>query len=136
MAKMKESKIMESAFDSFRIKSLKDLRYKDIFHVPNGGFRAKQEAWSLKRQGVKSGVPDIFVDYPCGLYHGARIEVKMIGGRLSDTQKAYLKRAGDLNFWVAVVWCKDNALPIVQAVETYLSLDTVPKETYEVRKST
>lgn len=32
-----------------------------IFHIPNGGRRDKREAASLKRQGVKPGVPDLFV---------------------------------------------------------------------------
>ena len=34
---------------------------KFLYHTPNGGQRNSAEARNLKRQGVKSGVPDLFL---------------------------------------------------------------------------
>lgn len=39
---------------------------KWMHHIPNGGSRNKIEAVRLKAQGVKRGVPDIFLPYPTG----------------------------------------------------------------------
>ena len=30
-----------------------------LYHVPNGGKRNQKEAFNLKRQGVRAGVPDL-----------------------------------------------------------------------------
>ena len=51
-----------------------------MYHVPNGGSRNKAEAANLKRQGVKSGVPDVCLPVPRGNSHGAYIELKRIKG--------------------------------------------------------
>lgn len=50
--------------------------YKNMFAIPNGGSRHPLEALNLKRQGVKAGVPDIFLAIPQGNYHGLFIELK------------------------------------------------------------
>jgi len=57
------------------------------FHVPNEGKRSVQYHAKMKKMGLKSGCPDIIVEYPVGriLY----IELKAPKGRLSDTQKLW-----------------------------------------------
>ncbi len=47
-----------------------------MFHIPNGGKRNATEAARLKAQGVKAGVPDLFLAHPSGDYHGLFIEMK------------------------------------------------------------
>ena len=62
-----------------------------LFHIPNGGSRNTAEAANLKRQGVKPGVPDLFLAVPSGKYHGMFIELKRrTGGRVSEHQRAWL----------------------------------------------
>ena len=41
-----------------------------LYHIPNGGKRDAQTAISLKRQGVKAGVPDLHLPVARGGYHG------------------------------------------------------------------
>ena len=61
-----------------------------LFHVPNGGARAKVTAARLKTEGVRAGVPDIWL--PCARlgYHGLVIELKAEHGRLSTAQSWWL----------------------------------------------
>ena len=65
-----------------------------IFHVPNGGHRKMSVAKQLKAEGVRPGVPDLYV--PAWKLW---IEMKRsVGGRLSAEQKdwiSYLESVGD-----------------------------------------
>lgn len=60
-----------------------------LHHIPNGGKRDKREAARLKRQGVKSGVPDVFLPYPNSEYAGLYIEMKTETGRPTENQKKW-----------------------------------------------
>lgn len=62
-----------------------------LFHIPNGGSRGKVEAARFKAEGVKAGVPDLFLPVARGPYHGLFIEMKRRkGGRVSDEQTAWI----------------------------------------------
>ena len=59
-----------------------------LHSVPNGGSRHPIEAVHLKQQGVKAGIPDIFLPCARGEWHGLYIEMKRRkGGRVSVEQK-------------------------------------------------
>lgn len=66
-----------------------------MFAVPNGGLRNKVQASRLKAEGVRPGVPDVFLPYPVGNHHGLYIEFKKPGtegrkaGGLSEEQIVY-----------------------------------------------
>ena len=55
-----------------------------VFHVPNGGKRGRIEAYNLKLNGVKAGVPDLCVIRPGGRV--GWIEVKA-GTGVSEAQE-------------------------------------------------
>ncbi len=87
-----------------------ELRY--MFHVPNGGFRNKSEAATLRAMGVKKGVPDIWLPIKRGQYSGLVTELKKpgkdgkAGGRTEPQQKewiAFLKTQG-YGAMVAIGW--------------------------------
>lgn len=59
----------------------------ELFAVPNGGLRNAVVGAKLKAEGVKCGIPDIFLDVAKGQYHGFRAELKINGGELSDEQE-------------------------------------------------
>lgn len=69
------------------------------FAIPNGGLRDKITAAKLKHEGVKSGVPDVFLPLPCRDYAGLFVEMK----RSAD--KATKRRAGvtsnEQDGWIA-----------------------------------
>ena len=69
-----------------------------VFAIPNGGSRDRREAARLTAQGVKPGVPDLFIPRAPGRFHGLFIEMKREkGGKISQHQAewiALLRREG------------------------------------------
>lgn len=62
-----------------------------LYHIPNGGSRNPVEAYSLKMQGVKPGVPDICLPVPSGRFTALYIELKRRkGGRVSEAQRVWI----------------------------------------------
>jgi hypothetical protein len=81
-----------------------ELRW--MFHIPNGGTRDKREAGQFKAQGVKPGVPDVFLPVKRGGYAGLWIEMKYGDNKPSDLQieyMSYLHYAGYC-VWVCYSW--------------------------------
>ena len=63
----------------------------ELMHaIPNGGDRHPAGAAKLKSEGVKAGVPDIFLPVPRGKYPGLYIEMKTATGTVSEKQHAWL----------------------------------------------
>lgn len=63
-----------------------------MHHIPNGGGRNPAEARNLRAQGVRPGVPDIFLPCARGGRHGLYIELKrQRGGRVSAEQREMLE---------------------------------------------
>ena len=89
-----------------------------MHHIPNGGSRNKQEAANLKKQGVKSGVPDICLPVPRGKYHGLYIEMKAGKNKATDNQSKWLEALNNQGY-VAVV-CVGCA-QAVEVITKYLS---------------
>lgn len=92
---------------------------KWIFSVPNGGARDIRVAVKLKREGVKRGVADIALPLPRGQYHGAVIEQKTKGGRLSVEQKEFLAFMESQGYRTFVSYSADESL---RFIEEYLGI--------------
>lgn len=79
-----------------------DLQYKDkfvLFAIPNGGIRNVVVAKKLKKEGVRSGVPDLFLAVPKNPYAGLFIEMKRAkGGKLSLYQKDMITSLEDAGY--------------------------------------
>ena len=95
---------------------------KLLFAIPNGGERNVIVASRLKAEGVRAGVPDLFLAQPNNGFHGLFIEMKKTkGGVVSDNQKCYLSLLKTSGYEVAVChgWIEAK-----QTIEHYLS-DTI-----------
>jgi hypothetical protein len=57
-----------------------------MFAIPNGGQRHIAVAARMKAEGVKRGVPDIFMAVPNANFAGCWIELKTRSGRVSPEQ--------------------------------------------------
>ena len=88
--------------------------------IPNGGLRNPVVASKLKAEGVKAGVPDIFLPEARGGYHGLYIEMKRIkGGRLSTEQAQWI--ADLLGQGYAVYKC-EGWVKAKEIIESYLKI--------------
>jgi len=96
------------------------------YATPNGGNRNIVTAVKLKREGVKAGVPDIFIPVPVGGYHGLYIEMKRVGGRKpTGDQKDVIMDLEGQGFLVAVCYGWQEA---VNVVEGYVDGKSAQKE--------
>lgn len=94
-------------------------KYKDldlIYAIPNGGSRHKLEAIKLKREGVKSGVPDlhlpkIILKYE---YYGLYIEMKYGKNKTSKNQDEYIRRLKNAGYIVKVCYGFDEAKEVIE----------------------
>lgn len=93
-----------------------------MFHIPNGGSRNKLEAANLKRQGVKAGVPDLFLPVSRGGYHGLFIELKYGKNKPTEKQAEWLKSLNEQGYAVAVCYgCEEASEKILK----YLKLGDI-----------
>jgi hypothetical protein len=96
---------------------------KLMFAIPNGGKREKRQdkkgrwfsptAQKLKREGVKAGIPDIFLPCARGGSHGLFIEMKAPDGKVTPKQKRaqeLLRRAG---YAVIVCYSLESAATLI-----------------------
>jgi len=110
-----------------------------LFAIPNGGKRSITEAVRLKMEGVKAGVSDLFLawvvkdkDYDLktvdGYVHiinksfrcGIFIEVKKLGGKISESQKKWISLTKFVGHYdVVVVYSVDQG---IQAIKDYLGM--------------
>jgi hypothetical protein len=99
----------------------------DAFHpavlyaaVPNGGKRTKSEAVRLKKEGVRSGYPDLLIDEARGPYHGLRVEMKRVhGDRPRQNQRAIHRRLAERGYRVVVGY---GSVDAIAQIEAYLAL--------------
>lgn len=90
-----------------------------IFAIPNGGDRHVAVAVKLKKEGVKSGVPDLFIPVIRPNFGGMFLEMKRKGGKLSDVQKFWLNQLEEEGYRVKVAFSIDEA---IKAIEDYTAL--------------
>ncbi len=117
---MKESEHQHQVayFDVLRLNEAKYPFLKYVFAVPNGSHRHIAVAAKLKKEGVKSGIFDIFVCFPKDDYGGLFLEFKYGRNKLTDSQKEFREYA-ERHYATAVCYSWTEA---VQATEEYLEI--------------
>jgi len=85
-----------------------------LYHCPNGGSRHPAEAVHLKKLGVKPGVPDLFLPYPCGGYNGLFIEMKAENGVLRATQRDWIEWLREVGYAAYVCHGADAAINCIK----------------------
>lgn len=93
----------------------------DLFAVPNGAWLAGNEAQrnqqmsKLKREGVREGIPDLFLAVPNAIYHGLFIEMKRLkGGVLSPIQKRRIAKFKTRGYAAHVCEGAEMAIEIIK----------------------
>lgn len=94
----------------------------NLFAIPNGGHRHLFTAQKMKAEGVKPGVPDMFLAHPSGDYCGLFVEMKRRkGGVLSPVQREWIERLSKSGYRVVVCLGWGDAK---KEIIEYLKLET------------
>lgn len=108
----------------FQWARLEERRWPELklmHHIANGGSRHPLEAKNLKAEGVKAGIPDIFLPCARGGLHGMFIEMKrQKGGKVSPAQRDMLEALRDQGYMAIVCRGFDEAR---EAIMDYLRMD-------------
>ena len=99
-----ESLNQQALFQWTAYNEVKHPELKLLFHIPNGGKRYKATAIRLKKEGVKSGVPDLCLPVARHDKHGLYVEMKAYKGKLSDNQKDWKEALEKQGYLVMVCW--------------------------------
>jgi hypothetical protein len=95
---MLETDIQQALVKWAELQSKKHPALNLLFAIPNGTHKSSHASRAKhKREGLKSGVPDLFLSWPSGKYHGYYIEMKAPKKKPSPNQliwKDKLERAG------------------------------------------
>ena len=83
------------------------------FAIPNGGQRHKAVAAKLKAEGVKPGVPDVFLPVArCG-YHGLFIEMKFGKNQQTPAQREWEHKLLMERYMVATCYSWEKARDVI-----------------------
>ena len=94
---------------------------KLMFAIPNGGHRHKAVASKMKAEGVKAGVPDIFLPAPRGGYHGLFIEMKYGRNKASQPQLRWIDALAAAGYLAIICYGFEDAQ---ENIISYLEMET------------
>ena len=99
------------AIDDIGVKYYPELKL--LFHIPNGGKRNAAEAAHLKQQGVKAGIPDLFLPVPRGKFHGLFIEMKAGNNKTTEKQEQWLRDLTEQGYACMVCYGYKQAMEVL-----------------------
>ena len=110
---MTEHDIQSAFFSKCETLSLTYPEFNKIYAIPNGGLRNKIVARKLKKEGVKSGIPDVFVAVPRNGYHGLYIEFKCGKNKLTKNQAVWFEKLSECAYKCEVCYSSIDAINIL-----------------------
>lgn len=98
-----------------------------LFAIPNGGLRHPAVAVRMVAEGLKAGVPDVFLPLPRYLddgdcLHGLFIELKVGRNKPSDKQQEWLAALNNTGYLAVVCYGWQDAARVILG---YLDVDEV-----------
>lgn len=108
-----------------------DIKKIPIFAIPNAqklSFLDRKKAaiamQKLKKIGLKSGAPDLFIPVPSWQYHGMFIELKTSKGKLTAEQKEWLGILSSKGYYAICCYSIDES---INQIDQYLkNVDILP----------
>lgn len=110
--------------------------YDCMSAVPNGGLRSAKTGADLKAEGAKAGYPDILIDLPAGVYHGARIELKAAGGSASSEQITSLNRLTSRGYYCALCFGWEDAVNVLRLYRALAQGERMPDHRHDSKWKT
>ena len=106
-----ESLEQQALFEWAMLNESKYPELKLLYHCPNGGKRNAREAARLKKEGVKSGVPDVFLpvakkilNISMPLWYGLYIELKAGKNETTESQDWWIENLRGQGYRVEVCY--------------------------------
>ena len=103
--------------------NLNKQRYPDldlIFAIPNAAKRTKTTRNKMLREGLKSGVPDLFLPVPKKPHHGLWIEMKFGKNKTTANQDRWINRLQAKGYKVLICYSGQEA---ISEIEKYLGIE-------------
>lgn len=118
-----EHDLQASVIAECNLRANQDPRWGMIFAIPNGGLRSKATAGKLKAEGVKAGVPDLFLPVvkhgSLGiLYYGLFMELKIGRNVPTGEQEAWLRLLREQGYYTC--WIYDDPYSAIDLLRWYL----------------
>lgn len=82
------------------------------FKIANEGKRSIIKGAILKAEGLKAGVPDIFIAYPVGKYHGLFIEFKVAKSKPTEAQMLMMLRFEAQGYLCRIAFSLEEAVDL------------------------
>lgn len=102
---------LQKIFFQWLTKFLINDPYLYLCHaIPNGGTRDKITAGRLKAEGVKAGMPDVFLPIPKKFFHGLYIEFKTKTNKPSEDQRIVMLMLEKQGYKVVCVNTLEDAI--------------------------
>ena len=114
-----EHDLQKAFFANNSVQQLGDPYLYLMHAIPNGGTRDKITAGRLKAEGVKSGIPDVFLPIAKGKYFGMYIEFKAKANKPSEDQRIVMLMLNAMGYKVVCVNTLDDA---IMAMSKYYGL--------------
>jgi uncharacterized protein YcgL (UPF0745 family) len=102
----------------FEWAELNKNRYPELnlmFAIPNGSHKSITQAVKFKREGLKSGVPDIFLPHAVSPFHGLFIELKAKDGKLTKNQKNWILNLKSQGYFATVCVGSESAISVIKS---------------------
>jgi hypothetical protein len=84
-----------------------------IYAVPNEGRRSPRTGKRMKDQGLRKGIPDLYLPIKAGGHGGLYVEVKTDKGRVSPEQKTWIEWLSEHGYKAVVCRSVDDILAAV-----------------------
>lgn len=81
--------------------------------IPNGGHRGGATGARLKREGVKPGVPDLFLPVPRNGYCGLYIEMKVKPNKPTLAQAEWIDAMNEFGYSAWICYSADEAIAAI-----------------------
>jgi len=97
-----------------------NLKNIPIFHIPNGSYKSYLARIKAKKDGLKSGVPDLMIPIASKEYHGLFIELKRVKySTISNNQKLWIKLLNDQGYKAVICY---GGLEAIECIDEYLDV--------------
>jgi len=91
-----------------------DWNHVPIFAIPNGSSKSMNQARKFKAEGLRSGIPDLFIPVPTDTSHGLFLEMKRRKKSIiSDEQKDWIHKLQTYGYTVVICKGSDEAVEAI-----------------------